>query len=242
MSDTQLPVRVSESFRKVDVPATEQVLGCVGDAWIRTIHWVLPRYCDGQDMKDYQLSVHFVNADGDAGVFEATESTYDANGVEFDWVVSPVATAVKGRTSASARAALLDGDEVVRQFNSEAYKWRVLDANDTDYEEVVEYFDPVYQLMAEWKEEIAAGIVDEVAELLPNMSTAQRGVAKVGAGLTMNNGALELDGSGDIATAVSAWLDAHPEATTTIEDNAVTIPKLNGADYVSAAEVLAFYE
>lgn len=58
------------------------------------------------------------------------------------------------------------------------------------------------------------------------MSTTQLGVAKVGAGLAMNGQALELDGNGDIATAVTSWLNAHPEATTTVQDGAITTPKL----------------
>lgn len=58
------------------------------------------------------------------------------------------------------------------------------------------------------------------------MSTTRLGVARVGAGLAMNGQALELDGNGDIAAAVTSWLNAHPEATTTIEDGAVTTPKL----------------
>ena len=65
---------------------------------------------------------------------------------------------------------------------------------------------------------------------VPIMSTSVAGIAKVGAGLAMNGQALELDGSGDIATAVGAWLDAHPEATTTVQDGAITTAKLaNGA-------------
>ena len=66
---------------------------------------------------------------------------------------------------------------------------------------------------------------DAVAAM-PTMSSATRGVAKVGAGLAMNGDALELDGSGDIETAVQSWLDAHPEASTTVEDGSITTSKL----------------
>lgn len=62
---------------------------------------------------------------------------------------------------------------------------------------------------------------------IPLMSETVRGGAKVGAGLTVTNGALELDGSGDIATAVSDWLDAHPEATTTVQDGSIKAVKLS---------------
>lgn len=62
---------------------------------------------------------------------------------------------------------------------------------------------------------------------LPIMSTTQVGVAKVGAGLAMNNGAIELNAdTTGISGAVEAWLDAHPEATTTVEDGAISTAKL----------------
>lgn len=61
---------------------------------------------------------------------------------------------------------------------------------------------------------------------LPIMSENHVGVAMVGAGLSMNGQALELDGSGDISVAVQSWLDAHPEATTTVEDGSIDSSKL----------------
>lgn len=68
-------------------------------------------------------------------------------------------------------------------------------------------------------------VASSAADGLRIMSTTQLGVAKVGAGLAMNNDALELNG-GNIAPAVTAWLNAHPEATTTVQDNSITDAKL----------------
>lgn len=67
----------------------------------------------------------------------------------------------------------------------------------------------------------AIKIANSAADGLRTMNTTQPGVAKVGAGLAINNGALELNG-GDIAPAVTAWLNAHPEATTTVQENSIT--------------------
>ena len=50
-------------------------------------------------------------------------------------------------------------------------------------------------------------------------------------------------GEGGISDAVDAWLDAHPEATTTVQDNSVTLAKLaSDAHYMTTDEVLALYE
>lgn len=70
----------------------------------------------------------------------------------------------------------------------------------------------------------ATKVASSAADGLRTMSTTQPGVAKVGAGLALNNGALELNG-GNIASAVTAWLNTHPEATTTVQDGAVTFSK-----------------
>lgn len=68
-------------------------------------------------------------------------------------------------------------------------------------------------------------ITSSAVDGLRTMSATQPGVAKVGAGLAMNNGAIELSG-GNIATAVTAWLNAHPEATTTVQGGSITDQKI----------------
>lgn len=46
-----------------------------------------------------------------------------------------------------------------------------------------------------------------------------------------------------VAEAVDAWLDEHPEATTTVQDGSITYAKLaSDAHYMTTDEVLALYE
>ena len=80
----------------------------------------------------------------------------------------------------------------------------------------------------------ASKIASSAADGLRTMSTTQPGVAKVGAGLAMNNGALELNGNGDISAAVTAWLNAHPEATTTVQDDSLTTLKYKNGSITDA--------
>lgn len=79
-------------------------------------------------------------------------------------------------------------------------------------------------------------LADDAINAMPTMSTSIRGVAKIGAGLAMNGDALELDGSGDIATAVTSWLNAHPEATTTVQDGSITDEKLEPNGILSSVK------
>ena len=46
-TDSALPenrVTISEDLRSMNVPTGEQVLGCVGDAWVRRVWFDIPRY------------------------------------------------------------------------------------------------------------------------------------------------------------------------------------------------------
>ena len=45
----------------------------------------------------------------------------------------------------------------------------------------------------------------------------------------------------EIAQAVSDWIDAHPEAVTTVQDGAITAAKLN-ADVLSTSDIDALFE
>lgn len=76
-------------------------------------------------------------------------------------------------------------------------------------------------------------------DAIPTMSTSVKGIAKVGAGLSMNGDSLELDGSGDIATAIVSWLNAHPEATTTVQIDSITRDKLNSSVALTSSELAA---
>lgn len=73
----------------------------------------------------------------------------------------------------------------------------------------------------------ATKIASSAADGLRIMNAIRPGVAKVGAGLAMNGDALELDGNGDISAAVASWLNAHPEATTTVQDGAIDDSKVS---------------
>ena len=54
-----------------------------------------------------------------------------------------------------------------------------------------------------------------------------------------------IDGGGvsddEVAQAVSDWIEAHPEAVTTVQDGAITAAKLN-ADVLSTSDIDALFE
>ena len=49
----------------------------------------------------------------------------------------------------------------------------------------------------------------------------------------------DLLGEGGISEAVDAWLDEHPEATTTVEDDAITRAKINESVALTSDELAA---
>jgi len=77
-------------------------------------------------------------------------------------------------------------------------------------------------------------------ETIPRMSDTTIGMAKAGSGLRVNSeGALELDSSSGIAGAVQAWLNSHPEATTTVQDGSVNPQKIaNGYNLLGSSDLI----
>ena len=61
--------------------------------------------------------------------------------------------------------------------------------------------------------------------------------------ITSMLGRLDAIEQGGLEQYVADWLEAHPEATTTVEDGSITFAKLaSDSDYMTTEEVLAFYD
>lgn len=78
--------------------------------------------------------------------------------------------------------------------------------------------------------ETALPIVREIITNLGGTSDAKTLVPAL-------NDLKDLLGEGGISEAVDAWLDAHPEATTTVEDDSITPAKLSDTTFVTAEEL-----
>lgn len=149
-------VSMSEDFRTLDVPYSEQVLGCVGDAWVRTVHFSAPRYCDGTDLSGYDFTVQFVNEAGVSDLYEVEDLATDTNTLTFSWLVSPIACAVLGSTQVSVIASNVDSvtGDVLNRFVTTTYNWKVLPSTTAEGGEAIEAATYVETMIAGWQADI----------------------------------------------------------------------------------------
>ena len=162
-TDSALPenrVKISEDFRSMNVPTHEQVLGCVGDAWVRRVWFDMPRYCDGTDLSGYTLSVNYRNSDDDEDRYPVSDATVSGDTITFSWLVGANACAYEGKTAVSVKAQLMDGDEVTNEFNSTIYYFKVLGALTTGAEPLQEYSDAFTTLMLQWQAEVDEAVAE----------------------------------------------------------------------------------
>jgi len=153
-------VVISEDFRTMTVPLEQQVLGAMGDAWVRKVKFIVPRYCDGTDLSTYQFSVHFINNTVNEGYYPVPSITTNADTIEFDWLVSPVACANVGTTTASVSATDSDGETIAHRFSSTTYSFKVLPSNDTQDQSIIEQAGAMDVLVAGWRELVDDAIAD----------------------------------------------------------------------------------
>lgn len=153
-------VGISEDYRNLTVPQNEVVLGCVGDAWVRRVHFTAPRYCDGTDLSGYDYTVQFVNEGGVSDVYEVDDATASTDTVTFTWPVSPIACAVVGKTEVSIVASNVDAQtgDVLNRFVTTTYEWTVLPSTEAEGGEAIEAESYVEAMIAAWQADIDAAI------------------------------------------------------------------------------------
>lgn len=146
---------------------------------------------------------------------QITGQTFSYNGTDGTMYgakaeLSDVALAVKGNLKAQFK--FTSGEQELRTEIFTISNGEALDAGDGD-----------------WAGDLDGHNLDEMAESIETLETSV-GTLQTDVGTVKE----ELEEYEDIFTSdldesISAWLDAHPEATTTIQDGAVTEPKLADA-------------
>lgn len=146
---------------------------------------------------------------------QVTGSTYsyDADGTTMYGAyaeLTQLAIAIKGICKAQFK--ITDGEQILRTEIFNVNNGQALDADISD-----------------WAGNVDGHSLDEMAESIETlesaMDTAQSDIAAIKEELEEYEDIF----TGDLDESISAWLDAHPEATTTLQDGAVTEPKLADA-------------
>lgn len=118
-------VEISEDLRKMTIPMTEKVLGCVGDRNVRRVYFRMPRYCDGTDLFNYRIQVHYTNAEDTPDYYEVVDKKVEGDRLIFSWLVGRIACVAIGSVSANVKLRQYDGSIITNEFNSGVGRFKV---------------------------------------------------------------------------------------------------------------------
>lgn len=125
-------VEISEDFRRMTVPPSEKILGCVGDRNVRHVYFKMPRLCDDTDISDFRIQVHYTSANGTSDYAEIANRTVDGDSVIFYWKVGRIACEAEGIVPVNIKVRSYDGAAVAKEFNSGVGRFKVKPAFTSD--------------------------------------------------------------------------------------------------------------
>ncbi len=118
-------VILSEDLRTMTIPATERIIGCVGDKNVRNVYFRMPRYCDDTDLSGYRIQVHYINASGVGNYYEVVDAVIGEEFIEFSWLVDRLACASVGRVEVNVVLTAYDSAVVNNRYISGIGKFKV---------------------------------------------------------------------------------------------------------------------
>lgn len=123
IQDAGAPLVVDAFTRKVTVPATERVIGVVGDHCSEQVRFSLPQSIDNHDMTTCTHSyISWRNVEGRDGTDELVITETANDRVIFGWVVRDAITVAKGLVSFSLNFECWEKDEKTGKEKL-VYKW-----------------------------------------------------------------------------------------------------------------------
>lgn len=125
-------VEISEDLRKMTIPSTEKVIGCVGDRNVRRVYFKMPRYCDDTDLATCRIQVHYINAEGTEDYYEVPNRIVDDTSIIFGWLVGRIACIAEGSVNANVKLRSYDGPIISEEFNSGIGRFKVKPAFSSD--------------------------------------------------------------------------------------------------------------
>ena len=88
--------------RFITVPQSLKKIAVQYDNNVRTVTFDCPRYSDGRDLSTVDVSINYLRADGEPGLYSVSTVTIDEEDssiMHFDWVIQDDVTAVSGTLS-----------------------------------------------------------------------------------------------------------------------------------------------
>lgn len=242
VADDDLQFWIDEHLRVISIPKNGVVAGVEGDKNVNKIKFGMNRYYHCFDMSTFSGRILYSNAKGNKNYYNITDMQASGSAITFSWLVDADAVQYMGKTAFVVYLYKPQGSELRQKFYSTLATLKVLEGMEVDSAVPVEKQTDIIERM---KEEISA-YAEEVKKSLPADYTAMTEqvsslkVLKVDKPLTTDDGKIPRAKSGNVEwvevgqptdeqtnSAVTNWLNEHPEATTTVYDGAINEKKIN---------------
>ena len=223
-SDTEeeFQFRIDEHLRTIAIPEKGVVAGVEGDLNVNITRFTMVRYYHGRDLSKLSIRINYRNANGQVNYYNVSDAAVSGDSIVFSWEYAADVTQYKGNVQFVVYLFSATNAVLKQRFFTTLGTLEVLEGLEVDSSiPVSEQTDILLHL----KKDLSA-YAEEVKKSLPADYTAMtEQVSSLKEDLeTLNEGGLNLKDE-VIGKNVTDWLDEHPEATTTVQNESLTPEK-----------------
>ena len=126
-------LEINENLRNISVPKKGVVFGVDGDIEVNRVAFVLPKYYSNFDMTEFSARVNYVNANGEANYYEATDmAAIDDETAIFSWLMTSDVTSYIGEVRFSVHLYKQIDDKYIQKFGTRPATGKVLEGLDVE--------------------------------------------------------------------------------------------------------------
>lgn len=226
---------IDPDTRVINVPACYKEFGVEADEKVNRIKFQCPKMVgDNIDLTTFNLYINYMNARGEYNAYLVDDVTVSGDDITFSWVLSRHVTEKSGTVNYIVCAKKSDDTGVINEWNTKIATATVGVGLEATTEIEAQNADVIEQIL---KKISAIGSIENGTNISLNVTGAAvgqtvkisvidtNGVPTAWEPVDMPSGA-DI-GADQISAAVSTWLTEHPDATTTVQDRAITDAKLS---------------
>lgn len=226
---------IDPDTRVINVPACYKEFGVEADEKVNRIKFQCPKIVgDNIDLTTFNLYINYMNARGNYNVYLVDDVTVSGDNITFSWLLSRHVTEKSGTVNYIVCAKKSDDTSVINEWNTKVATATVgvgLEATAVVEEQNADVIEQILKKInaigsIETGTNISLNVTGAAVGQIVQIATVDNnGVPTAWSPVDMPSGA-DI-GADQISAAVSSWLTEHPDATTTVQDGAVTGAKLS---------------
>lgn len=224
-SDTEeeFQFRIDEHIRIIAIPEKGVVAGVEGDLNVNIARFTMVRYYHGRDLSKLSIRINYRNANGQINYYNVSDAAVSGDSIVFSWEYAADVTQYKGNVQFVVYLFSATNAVLKQRFFTTLGTLEVLEGLEVDSSiPVSEQTDILLHLkkdLSAYAEEVKKSLPEEYTAMTEQVSSLKEDLE------TLNEGGLNLKDE-VIGEQINTWLDEHPEATTTVQDESITEVKL----------------